>query len=182
MSPSESFSLRPMSEGDLQKVLRWRNSERIRAVSFTDHEISWEEHLAWYELSKDDDSMQPMVFEHRARPIGVVNFVRIDRRARSSEWGFYMGERNGPKNSALAMGFIALDYAFHTIGLLKVVGRSFVSNKAALRYHERLGFRVLECERVDKGGETLDVVRLGLTGESWEALRPALERRLYSEE
>ena len=81
------------------------------------------------------------------------------------------------------MGLLALDYAFGELGLRKVIGESFVSNKASVRYHQRLGFREVEEERrrVKKGGETLDVMRLELTAERWQDLRPSLEQRLFSE-
>jgi len=177
------FNLRPMAERDLPTVWRWRNSERVRAVSFTDHEITWDEHLAWYERSKNDDSTQPMLFECGAKPIGVVNFTRIDRQAGSGVWGFYIGDQNAPKDSASTMGVLALDYAFGELGLRKVVGHSFVSNAASVRYHQRLGFREVEedPQRFKKGGETLDVMRLELTAERWQGLRPSLEKSLFSE-
>jgi UDP-4-amino-4,6-dideoxy-N-acetyl-beta-L-altrosamine N-acetyltransferase len=183
MPAGDAFNLRPIAERDLRTVWRWRNSERVRAVSFTDHEIPWEEHVAWYERSKSDESIQPMLFERGATPTGVVNFTKIDRQAGSSIWGFYIGDQKAPKSSGSIMGVLALDYAFNELGLRKVIGESFVSNKASVRYHLRLGFRELAEERlrVKKGGETLDVMRLELTAERWRDLRPSLEQRLFSE-
>jgi len=172
-----------MREGDLQTVLSWRNSARIRAVSFSDHEIAWEEHVAWYERSRNDDGIQPMLFEWRGKPAGVVNFIGIDRSARWAEWGFYIGDPNAPKGAASAMGFLALDYAFGELGLQKLVGRSLVSNEASVRYHQRLGFRQVEGEpgRAQKGGEMLEVMRLELAVERWRELSPSLEQKLFSE-
>jgi len=108
MSARDVFNLRPMAERDLRTVWRWRNSERVRAVSFTDREITWDEHLAWYEQSNSDDSIQPMLFECSGRPVGVVNFTRIDRQAGSGVWGFYIGDQIALKGSASTMGIIAL--------------------------------------------------------------------------
>jgi RimJ/RimL family protein N-acetyltransferase len=155
----------------------------VRAASFTDHEITWEEHLAWYERSKHDDRIQPMLFECGSKPTGVVNFTRIDRQVGSSVWGFYIGDQHALKGSATTMGVIALDYAFSQLALRKVVGQSFVSNEASVRYHRRLGFREVEGERpqVARGGEPLDVLRLELTAERWKELRPSLEQKLLSE-
>lgn len=183
MPARDVFNLRPMAERDLRTVWRWCNSERVRTVSFTDHEITWEEHLAWYERSKNDDSIQPMLFECGAKPTGVVNFTRIDRQAGSSVWGFYIGDRNAPKGSASTMGFLALDYAFGELDLRKVVGQSFVSNEASLRYHQRLGFPEVEEERprVEKNGEMQYVIRLEMTAERWQDLRLSPEHRLFSE-
>jgi UDP-4-amino-4,6-dideoxy-N-acetyl-beta-L-altrosamine N-acetyltransferase len=183
MSARDHFSLRPMREGDLRTVLSWRNSERIRAVSLSSHEIAWEEHLAWYERSKNDDSIYPMLFECRGQPAGVVNFTGIDRPAGWAGWGFYLGDPNAPKGAASAMGFLALNYAFGGLGLQKLVGRSFVSNEASLQYHRRLGFREIEVEdeRVQKGGDMLEVMRLELPVERWRELSPSLEQAIFSE-
>ena len=183
MFARDVFALRPMAERDLRTVWMWRNSERVRATSFTDHEITWEEHLTWYELSMNDESIHPMLFECGAKPTGVVNFTRIDREAGSSVWGFYIGDQNVPTGSAAIMGFLALDYAFEDLGLRKVVGQSFVSNDASLRYHQRLGFQEVEeaCSQVEKGGELIGVIRLEVTTERWKDIRPSLEQRLFSE-
>jgi UDP-4-amino-4,6-dideoxy-N-acetyl-beta-L-altrosamine N-acetyltransferase len=177
------FNLRPMEGPDLQTVWTWRNSERVRAVSYTDHEIAWEEHLAWYERSKSDESIQPMLFECATRPTGVVSFTRIDRQAGSTVWGFYIADAESPKGSGSIMGFLALDYAFGDLGLKEVIGESFVSNEASVRYHQRLGFREVEEERrrVEAGGEMREVMRLKVTAEWWQELRPSLEQRLFSE-
>lgn len=183
MPARDTFNLRTMAEPDLQTVWTWRNSERVRAVSYTDHEISWEEHLAWYERSRSDESIQPMLFECATKPTGVVNFTRIDRQAGSSVWGFYIADLEAPRGSGSIMGFLALDYAFGDLGLKQVIGESFVSNEASVRYHQRLGFREVEAERrrVEAGGEMQEVMRLKVTAEWWQELRPSLEKTLFSE-
>ena len=183
MPARDPFNLRSMAERDLRTVWMWRNSERVRAVSFTHHEITWEEHLAWYERSKEDESIQPMVFECGAKAAGVVNFTEIDRQDGTVVWGFYIGDQNAPRGSASIMGFLALDYAFGKLDLRKVLGQSFVSNEVSVRYHQRLGFREIEEERrrVRRDGEMQDVMRLEVTAEWWHVLRPSLEQRLFSE-
>jgi len=179
----DAFGLKPMAKRDLRTVLTWRNSERVRAVSFTDHEITWAEHLGWYDRSKSDDSIEPMLFTYGGKPMGVVTFAHIDRQAGSTVWSFYIGEQTAPKGSAAIMGFLALDYAFGELGLQRVIGESFVSNEAGVRYHRRLGFREVEGERlqVKKRSEMQNVVRLEVTAEKWQELRPSLERRLFPE-
>ena len=77
-----------MAEPDLRTVWSWRNSERVRAVSFTDHEITWEEHLAWYERSKNDDSTQPMLFERGATADGCCELHRDRPSGRIERMGF----------------------------------------------------------------------------------------------
>jgi RimJ/RimL family protein N-acetyltransferase len=111
-----------------------------------------------------------------------VNFTRIDRQARSTVWGCYIADLEAPKGSGSVMGFLALDYAFGDLGLEQVIGESFVSNEASVRYHQRLGFREVEEERrrVEAGGKMREVMRLSVTAEWWQELRPSLEQRLFS--
>ena len=181
MPDRDVFNLRPMAERDLPTVWRWRNSERVRANSYTDHEISWKEHLGWFERSKTDGSIEPMLFELGGKPLGVVNFTQIDHQTRSSVWGFYVGDRDAPKGSSSVMGALALNYAFGDLGLHTVVGESFSSNETSLRYHQQLGFRVVEEEprKVRKGGEMREVMRLKQTAARWQELRPSVERNLF---
>ena len=179
----DRFGLRPVEEEDLGTVWNWRNSERIRSVSLTDHTITWEEHLAWHRRSKRDNSRRSMLFECAGKPTGVVNFTEIDPEAQSATWGFYIGDPNAPKGSASAMGFLALDYAFQTLALTNIVGRCFASNQAGMRYHRRLGFREVaeRRERVKKGDGMIDLLHLELTADQWQEVRVSLERKLLSE-
>jgi hypothetical protein len=54
-----SSGLRPMREADLDMVRRWRNAPDVRKNMYTTHEISPEEHRAWWErISADPASRQ----------------------------------------------------------------------------------------------------------------------------
>ncbi len=171
-----------MEEGDLRTVLSWRNSDRIRRVSLTDHEISWEEHLAWYEGSKTDESRELMVFELSHQLTGVVIFSSIDRRAGSSEWGFYLGRSDVPRGSASIMGFLAMEHAFGALALECVIGEAFVSNESSLRYHRRLGFEENDGgHRIEKAGKMHELARFEITADRWRNWRGALESTLFPE-
>ena len=181
MPARDALELRPLREDDLRTVWSWRNSDRIRAVSVHDREIPWEEHVAWFERSKTDRSRQAMLFEREGKPTGVVNFVDIDREAGSAAWGFYLGDVDAPKGSASAMGFLALDYAFDTLGLRRITGKAFASNDASLRYHRRLGFVELEerREQIERGEGEVDLLHFELSSEGWRERRPSLEEKLF---
>jgi UDP-4-amino-4,6-dideoxy-N-acetyl-beta-L-altrosamine N-acetyltransferase len=46
--------LRAMNDNDLKMVLNWRNQPEVRQRMFTRHEISMEEHQAWWNKTKND--------------------------------------------------------------------------------------------------------------------------------
>lgn len=132
--------LRPLQVKDLRQVLLWRNSERIRKSMFTSHQISWEEHVAWFEGLQHRTDQAVLLFLYKGEGLGIINFTKIDKGACCCEWGFYIGRERALPGSGTAMGLLGLDYAFTTLNLLTIYGRCFVTNIASVRYHEKLGF------------------------------------------
>jgi len=51
-------TLRPIHEDELELMLSWRNAPSIRANMYTQHEISIDEHLAWWEQASKRDDQQ----------------------------------------------------------------------------------------------------------------------------
>ena len=72
--------LRAVEERDLELLLSWRNSERIRANMYTSHLIGEAEHRAWFERLMREGDAFAFVFEANDVPLGVVNLNHLDRR------------------------------------------------------------------------------------------------------
>jgi UDP-4-amino-4,6-dideoxy-N-acetyl-beta-L-altrosamine N-acetyltransferase len=155
-----SYQLRPLQEEDLQIILDWRNSQRVRDVMYSDQIISWEEHQAWYHRTREEPTVMSMIFEYNKLPAGFVNFTRIHPVHRTAYWGFYLGQDELPKGTAYIMGNLALEQAFETLHLRKLCGEVFAFNSKSMRYHERLGFERegLLREHFWKHGEFQDIV------------------------
>lgn len=184
MSMREDFSLRPVEAKDLEKILEWRNSDRIRNYMYTDHLISIEEHQAWFLRLKDDLSSLYFIFEIQAKPFGLVYFTDIDKKNKKSNWGFYLGEPDAPRGSGVAMGVLGLECAFTQLNLRKLCGEAFVFNDASIRFHKKLGF-VEEgrfSKHVLKNGVYEDVVTFALFFDDWCQLRPVLDITAFPEE
>jgi UDP-4-amino-4,6-dideoxy-N-acetyl-beta-L-altrosamine N-acetyltransferase len=131
--------LRPMEDSDLQQVLDWRNSERVRLCMRNQHIISPEEHAKWW-AGLNWDRHVPLIFEYRGRPVGVVNVTQIDWQSGTCEWGFYLGEENMPRGTGRLMGYEGLRFIFEVMGLRKINSEVLTSNKKSLDYHYSLGF------------------------------------------
>ncbi len=134
------YRLRPMREADLALVLGWRNSERVRPFMRSRHEISADEHAAWFAREDGCPDARHMVFECAGGPLGVVNFDEVDRGAGTCEWGFYIGADDAPRGSGVRMGWLALEYAFDRLAVEKVSAEVLPTNARSLDYHEKLGF------------------------------------------
>lgn len=165
----ENCRLRPAQQDDLAKILKWRNTSRIRAVMFTDRTITADEHRAWFERLQEEKSAYCMVFEFQVRPVGVVNIVQIDRHSNKCSWGFYLGEIDVPRGIGAVMGYLALEYIFEVLSIRKLCSEVLAFNTRSIRFHEKMGF-VKEghlAKHVLKNGSYEDVVVMAHFHESW---------------
>jgi len=162
-------NLRPIALNDLEKVLQWRNSERIRRNMFTDHEITLDEHKAWFAGLKQNNNSIYLVFEVINKPVGLVYFTDIDNTNGKSNWGFYLGEENLPDGSGTAMGILGLEYAFIQLKIRKLCSEVLEFNDASIRFHGKFGF-VKEgrlIQHVLKNGTYQDVILFALFQSYW---------------
>lgn len=174
----EDFSIRPMEESDLEKILEWRNLEHIRANMYTDHIITAEEHEAWFKKIKNSDDVIYLIFEYRNRPVGVINITSIDKRNKKCYWGFYLGERDLPGGIGAIMEFMALEYIFEKLAMRKLSCEVFVFNQPVVKLHTKFGF-VEEgrfIQHVLKNENYEDVVSLALFKVDWLNLKNKLEK------
>lgn len=160
----EEHGFRPITAADLALVLEWRNSDRIRRCMFTDHLISMEEHMSWFERTQDQNVPTFLLYERMGVPTGVVSFSRIDHSNGTCHWGFYIGRTDRPKGSGIIMGRLGIDYAFNQLEMRKIYGEVLACNEASIGFHDRLGFTkegVLR-KHVCKYGRYWDVIVFGL--------------------
>jgi UDP-4-amino-4,6-dideoxy-N-acetyl-beta-L-altrosamine N-acetyltransferase len=148
---------------------------------YTDHVITREEHLRWFERLQSEPLALSLIFEISAKAVGIVNVSRMDRVNNTCNWGFYLGETDVPKGCGTIMGFLGLEYLFETLKIRKVIGETFVFNQASIAFHEKLGFTREGYFRrhVLKNGDYQDILAFGLFAEQWRALKPELERKLF---
>ncbi len=175
------FSLRPIEENDLDIVLKWRNTERIRINMYHDHLITKEEHGRWFQKLMSADDSQFLIFERGATPVGVVSFSQIDRKNGNGKWGFYIGEENMPKGTGFSMGVLGVNYAFEKMNLRKLSGEAFAFNASSILFHNRLGFRFEGQLRkhVLKQGKHEDVLLFALLREEWLEIKQSLENAAF---
>jgi len=179
---NSDFKLRDLSEHDLELVLQWRNSERIRKNMYHDNIITWEEHIQWFSRVKNDHTKRHKVFELNNLPVGIVNFTEIDFIHKRCKWGFYLGEENLPKGTGTLMGYVGLSYIFENEKMRKVSGEVFGFNSASIHFHKKLGFHQEGCLRkhMIRDEQYIDILLFGFLHEEWQSYKLELEKLLFT--
>jgi UDP-4-amino-4,6-dideoxy-N-acetyl-beta-L-altrosamine N-acetyltransferase len=181
MLERHNYQLRSIQQNDLQQVLEWRNSDRIRAYMYTDNIITWDQHHRWFVATQENPNVLHQVCEFQDRLIGVMNATRIDKNNGVCYWGFYLGDLTAPKGSSYAMGLLFLDSLFDNLSLQKIYGEVLSFNVDSIKFHNNIGFEYEEVfnNYVVKGNVGLDVIQFGLLAKRWYSVRSGIENRLF---
>ena len=164
------LTIRMLSVDDLPLVLLWRNDPDVRKYMFTQHEISYDEHLQWFYKASTDISRKLLIVEESKNPIGYVQFNHVSVGG-IADWGFY-ARPGAPKGSGLKLGVASLNYAFNELGLHKVMGEAIHSNEISISFHKKLGFVQEGILREHKkiGNEYYHLYCFGLLSHEWCSL------------
>ncbi|WP_088013975.1 UDP-4-amino-4,6-dideoxy-N-acetyl-beta-L-altrosamine N-acetyltransferase [Gottfriedia acidiceleris] len=165
----EDFKLIDLEHENLNIVLTWRNSHRVRSVMNSDEIITIDQHYRWFALFKNDQTKIAKLFLYKNKPIGFIQFTNINKKHGTCEWGFYIGEKTAPRGSGTVMGILTLDYLFNVLKMRKLNAHVLDINFISLNYHKKLGF--VEEGRLEKqilkNNQYADLVLFGLFKESW---------------
>lgn len=165
MIEGERVQLRRMGPQDAAAVVRLRSDPDVQAQLFSERPPTVAEHLRWLaDVDARGDRHEFMIVERTSgQSVGTIGLSRIDPRHRRAEYGVLIGEP-GARGKGLASeaSRLLLDYAFRTLGLVRVYLHVFADNAAAVRLYERVGFlrEGLLRRHVYKGGRFRDVVAM----------------------
>lgn len=178
-STSQFGLLRAIQDTELALMLSWRNAPAVRQNMYTTHEITLEEHLAWWEGTRESSRHRYFMYEYAGAPQGIVGFTGIDTANQNSSWAFYASPE-APKGSGSRMEVLALDYAFQELGLHKLCCEVLAFNTPVIRLHEKFGFRVegVLRDQYKRDDEFIDIYCLGLLSEEWAEARDEMIAKL----
>ncbi|MBC9251081.1 UDP-4-amino-4,6-dideoxy-N-acetyl-beta-L-altrosamine N-acetyltransferase [Pseudomonas alcaligenes] len=181
MSVTELGLLREIAADELELMRTWRNAPAVRANMYTRHEISREEHLAWWARISGRDDQQYFMYEFAGVPSGIVAFTGIDQASRNSSWAFYAAP-DAAKGTGSKMEYLALEQAFEGLRLHKLCCEVLAFNSAVIKLHQKFGFQIEGVLRdqhlVD--GNFVDVYRLGILSHEWADQRPSMAEKIKS--
>lgn len=172
--------LRVLEKADLELMLPWRNASAVRQAMFSQHEISLEEHRAWFQRMQADSSMRWFLYQDATQsPLGVVYFTGLNRSPENAFWGFYAKPEVTP-GTGLRLSLDALHEAFDELGLHKLNAEVLSSNQRSLDMQKKVGFQEEGRfrEQFFNGNAHIDVIRLGMLASEWPNSRKALQARI----
>jgi len=74
--------LRPVGSDDAPWLWEWVNDPVVRESALTNHYISWEEHIAWFQRKlSDPHCFHFMALDEADTPVGQVRFDRVEEEA-----------------------------------------------------------------------------------------------------
>ena len=172
--------LQPRTEADLELILPWRNAPAVRRAMYSHHEISLDEHRAWFQRLQQDPSRSWYLYRDDSGTFqGVVYFTDLDPAQATPFWGFY-ARPEAPSGTGLRMEFAALDTAFGEFALHKLSCEVLASNTAVVNMYKKVGFSEEGRfrEQHHDGAQRIDIIRRGLLADEWPQHRERLVARI----
>ena len=174
--------LRSIADVELELMRAWRNAPAVRANMYTQHEISHEEHLAWWVKTKNRADQKYFMYEMAGAPIGIAAFTRIEIQSQNSAWAFYASP-TAPRGTGSKMEFLMLEHAFGTLQLHKLYCEVLAFNTPVIKLHQKFGFKVEGVFRDQHkvGDNFVDTYRLGILAAEWQEQRQAMHEKLTAQ-
>lgn len=171
--------LRAIQDDELGLMLSWRNAPAVRANMYTRHEISEEEHRAWWARTCQRADQLYFMYEHETQPLGIVGITAIDLVNSNCSWAFYASPE-APKGTGSRMEYLTLEYVFGILKAHKLYCEVLAFNTPVLKLHQKFGFFVEGVFRQHHQveGEFVDIHRLGLLDTEWANKRVEMNNRL----
>ena len=168
-SSFQSGTVRQLEANDLKMILNWRNNPSVRQFMYSQHEISPEEHLAWFESATLNPLRHLLIYQENDQPLGYIN-ITMHASEKVADWGFYLCPE-APKSTGSRLGKTALKYAFTTLSLHKVCGEALDYNKRSIKFHLNQGFQQegILRDQYFNGDEFHSVVCFGFLKKEWDS-------------
>ena len=132
-----------LNQTELEMILTWRNDTRIN-LFFKKQTVSAKEHFDFVEELKSDTSKKYFLVLEKENPIGVVNFVDINKE--ECELGLYQAPN--VKNHGKILLQSILEYALNTFKLKRVKACVYNQNKKAMKLFLSFDFRIYQQDEI----------------------------------
>ena len=136
------INLRTAETSDADFILSLRLNKKLsRYIKSTDPSIKKQK--IWVEKKQRQKNDYHMIIELKnGSRIGVIAVYDINDGV--FEWGRWLIVPNSPIHVSLESCYLAYNFAFNTLGLLKTISKIRKNNKSTLKFHLNYGARVFK--------------------------------------
>lgn len=158
--------LRPISYEDLEVILHWRNSDKVRLNMMNQKLITKQEHHNWFEKVVNSDSLEALMYTEKDSNLGIISFTEIHNR--EYEWGFYTSPES-PIGVGTRMCNEGLTYGFEHLDARVIFGNVISYNKKSIDFHLKLGFtkKSVDEDAFERDNKLYGIFNFEFTRESW---------------
>lgn len=163
-----SVELRPLQPEQLEMLRQWRNDPIIAAPMLQQQYITDTMQQQWFLKVKADQCQAQFVIYYKDEAIGACNLKSADGQplghAETIETGFYLAH---PRFRGTLLAFfpaLALNqYCFKSLNCKTLLAHVKLSNSAALRFNEKLGYQrqpdpiTVQTGSAEQGVETVEL-------------------------
>ena len=132
-----TLDIRPLIKKDYETILEWRNDPDVRNNSLTQHIISIDEHIRYWNDFLKNESNFAFIAIHENNDIGVLKLKNIDKTTYEIDIFLSKNYRNRGLGSQILK--IAKDVALKK-GIKKLVAKIKYDNEASKKAFEKVGF------------------------------------------
>lgn len=145
------YSFRSVVNDDCDTLLRWRNLDQVRLMSFNSDKISYEDHLAWFKKMMMDDTKKYFIFTIDQEAVGIVSFFKFDQKNKSAYWSFHLGDVEVPRGTGTEMCRLGVALAKDYLKIKILNAEVIEANVKSIKIHEALSFEKIHhsCQARD---------------------------------
>ncbi len=163
----DKISLKPITYEDTADIIRWRNSDDVRANFIFRDTLTVQTHELWLKNRVDTGEVVQFIITETAsgRAVGSVYLRDIDPADLKAEYGIFIGEDDcRGKGYGTEAARLIVKYAFSSLRLHKVFLRVLKENTAAIKSYEKAGFTREGCfaDDVKIDGKYYDIVFMAI--------------------
>ncbi|MCR5209305.1 MAG: GNAT family N-acetyltransferase [Lachnospiraceae bacterium] len=142
--------LRKALETDCRLYFNWANDSAVRAASFSQDEIKWDDHVKWFKKKLKDEDAELFVCMDFLRPLGQVRIERDEDDPVKAYISYSIDEALRGRGVGKKMLILAeKEIGGADNGINKLVAKVKPENKASLKVFEALGYDVVRSEDED---------------------------------
>ena len=145
-SSSEPLQVRQADFQDAKLLWRWANDPSVRVNAFHPEAISLDKHIAWYKKKLNGRDTRIWILELNQVPVAQIRYDCID--SDTAEIGFSVDQSYRGKGLGTQALHLTARMAYEELGVSRLKGVVFKSNKASARAFEKAGFMCVGEEQI----------------------------------